>query len=793
MSERSLPQGEELSFRVSVCKGYDASRSKEENSFRVASGWEVKEVPWNEESIVRLVTQSGISPNFYASGKRRNENWQGIESVMLDFDDGAITTLDLEVYQDVSFFNSYLFSSQNHLKAKKDKPACERLRLLIPLDRPIYDPKELEKLKACLLDELGHFDTSCFDQGRYFAHGTSKVSRFISGKDFYPVDERLRAFAKEMAPPIRRVIPEASENDVLDLTDLHDSHIPEREEYPARVVEHIGEHPDRKLAKTLAGKRREKKFSNLLEDGSKTHDRSQYDIAIASLSFLIGCTPREALQTMLACPHGKALEAWTSGNRDYVLHKLEDGYRTSLVGGEEQDILGDTPPDLATRFLREKYPPLDGYPTFMTWNDRFYFFAETHWQEMEASELDAQINAFLRSTKVKEKAGTPFQGYVKRNALESSHIPRAISLGSWLDGEDRGLQINLLNGQLSLQEYLAGIKFPIHRHTPNFFTTACLPFSFNERAKCHRWMQFLTEVAPDPEIQRMLQQMMGLFLVPDTDFHSFWILVGPGANGKSKVCEVLSALLGEENISNVSLDQMSEKHTPIAMLGKLANIASEIETDEIRTGERIIKAITGGDPITLNEKFKSPFQAKLSARLLFACNELPVFKDRSKAIKRRLVIIPMTQEIPIAKRDPRLFEKLARELPGIFNWALEGLKDLYATMELYEAKAARRVKEDHLKLSNPWEEWIRDHLEFDRTFTCSVPCLEVYTSFEDHFRARGFKKVLNDATFGRALSHVFPEVTKTRIRVNGERKYHYAGLKWIDGDPPVREATPMGF
>jgi len=306
-------------------------------------------------------------------------------------------------------------------------------------------------------------------------------------------------------------------------------------------------------------------------------------------------------------------------------------------------------------------------------------------------------------------------------------------------------------------------------------------------------MQFLDEVAPDPEIQRMLQQMMGLFLVQDRGFQHFWILVGPGANGKSKVCEVMSALLGEENVSNVSLEQMSEKHTPIAMLGKLANIASEIETEEVRAGEAIIKAITGGDPITLNEKFKTPFQAVLDARLLFACNELPVFKDRSQAIKRRLVIIPMMEQIPLEKRDPRLFEKLSKELPGILNWSLAGLKDLYSSKVLFEARAARRVKEAHLKASDPWEEWIRDQLEFDDRFQSSVQCLEVFQSFQSHFRARGHKKVLTDATFGRALSHVFPEVQKTRIRVGQEREYHYAGLKWIDGAPPIPEETPMGF
>jgi len=124
MSRRSPTRGETLTFRVSVCSKYDASLSKEENSYRVASGWEVEEVSWDEESIVRLVTESGISPNFFASGKRKNANWQGLETVMLDFDDGAMPIEDLEIYQDISPFNSYLFSSQNHMKVKGSAPAC---------------------------------------------------------------------------------------------------------------------------------------------------------------------------------------------------------------------------------------------------------------------------------------------------------------------------------------------------------------------------------------------------------------------------------------------------------------------------------------------------------------------------------------------------------------------------------------------------------------------------------------------------------------------------------------------
>jgi len=286
--------------------------------------------------------------------------------------------------------------------------------------------------------------------------------------------------------------------------------------------------------------------------------------------------------------------------------------------------------------------------------------------------------------------------------------------------------------------------------------------------------------------------MMGLFLVPDTSYQRFWILVGPGANGKSVVCNVLSALIGEDNVSNISLDQMGEKHSSVAMLGKLANIASEIETDEIRTGERVIKAITGEDRVQLNEKYKPVFSARIKARLLFACNELPLFKDRSQAIARRLLVIPMEQVVDPSKQDPKLVEKLLGELPGIFNWALEGLKDLYNTGTLFEARSAAKVKAAHLQACNPWEEWIRDNLEFDSSFSSDLGCLEVYERFENHFKARGYRRVLTDAAFGKALRNVFPLVQRTKRTIQGRREYRYAGLRWMKNTPPAI-ATPMGI
>jgi hypothetical protein len=188
MSKGPLPLGEGLSIRINVCSNYNSSVSKDANHALVAHGWEVQEVPWGEESVSGLVTESGISPNFFAEGKRSNSTWEGAGSVMLDFDDGLVTEQDLIALQQGWEFDSFIFSSQNHQKVKNGKEACDRLRAFIPLSRCIYDLSELEIVKQYFRETIPGIDASCFDPSRYFAHGTDDVSSFECGRGFLDVD-----------------------------------------------------------------------------------------------------------------------------------------------------------------------------------------------------------------------------------------------------------------------------------------------------------------------------------------------------------------------------------------------------------------------------------------------------------------------------------------------------------------------------------------------------------------------------------------------------------------------------
>lgn len=183
-------------MNISISNSYDPKLSKDENHNKVSQGWKLTEVEWQEDKIIELTTSDGVSCNEYSDGHRCTESWVSSHAIMLDFDDGYMTSEELLNLQKHWQFNSYVFTSQNHMKPKHTttgeiKPACDRLRVLIPLTEPIRDEFDRQAVERYLIskydvDGKNVLDQSYLGRTRYFAHGTTEVSNFIG--DLSPLD-----------------------------------------------------------------------------------------------------------------------------------------------------------------------------------------------------------------------------------------------------------------------------------------------------------------------------------------------------------------------------------------------------------------------------------------------------------------------------------------------------------------------------------------------------------------------------------------------------------------------------
>ena len=183
-------------MKISKCNKYNPQEGKGYNNSKVAWGWESVEVPWVKEKIVDLITKCGISCNEFSDGHKVKDSWIGTSAIMLDFDDGKMTTDQLLSKQSNWSFNSYVFSSQNHQKEKGSEPACDRLRVLIPLNESIRTENERFQIEKKIINDFPEVDPRFMGKARYFAHGSTVVSSFIDDRGSF----KWKKFVGETLP-----------------------------------------------------------------------------------------------------------------------------------------------------------------------------------------------------------------------------------------------------------------------------------------------------------------------------------------------------------------------------------------------------------------------------------------------------------------------------------------------------------------------------------------------------------------------------------------------------------------
>lgn len=96
-------------------------------------------------------------------------------------------------------------------------------------------------------------------------------------------------------------------------------------------------------------------------------------------------------------------------------------------------------------------------------------------------------------------------------------------------------------------------------------------------------------------------------------------------------------------------------------------------------GQRIgggLPAATSGDWISGRDLYKQPTKFKPYAKHYLAMNESPTINDSTHGMWRRIYVIEFPRIFSEEEMDTDLSKKLAKELPGIFIWALEGYQRL---------------------------------------------------------------------------------------------------------------------
>lgn len=308
-----------------------------------------------------------------------------------------------------------------------------------------------------------------------------------------------------------------------------------------------------------------------------------------------------------------------------------------------------------------------------------------------------------------------------------------------LDKNDKSeVVINLSNGTYVVKQDNQVLR----DYKKEDFLTYQLPFEFNSEAKCPRFQQFLDRVLPDKSKQLVLGEFFGyVFIKNDTlNLEKALILHGTGANGKSTIFSIMSSLLGRNNISNFSLQSLTNQngYHRAKLKSKLVNYASEISTTMDST---YFKQLVSGEPIEARLPYGQPFILENYAKFIFNTNELPRDVEHNEAYFRRFTIIDFNVTIPEDERDPELAKKIVEnELAGVFNWVLEGLKRLlnqkrFTKCDAIDNSIARyKLQSDSVQLYFQDEGYIKSNSK-------AISLKVLYAGFRDYCSESGCKTI----------------------------------------------------
>lgn len=229
--------------------------------------------------------------------------------------------------------------------------------------------------------------------------------------------------------------------------------------------------------------------------------------------------------------------------------------------------------------------------------------------------------------------------------------------------------VNCLNGELELAD--AGWNLVSHRR--ELYRTTQIPVAYDPNAQAPLFSLFLLQVFqddPDRDAKiRSLLELIGYTLMSHARHEKFAMLIGPGANGKSVLLAGLEALCGPDNVAGVQPGNFDRAFQRAHLHQKLANIITELKQGEI-IADAELKAITSGEPSTVEHKFRDPFVMRPFSTCWFGTNHMPHTRDFSDALFRRAVILTFNRTFATHEQDPLLKDKLKAELPGILNMAL---------------------------------------------------------------------------------------------------------------------------
>lgn len=273
------------------------------------------------------------------------------------------------------------------------------------------------------------------------------------------------------------------------------------------------------------------------------------------------------------------------------------------------------------------------------------------------------------------------------------------------------------------------------------------PVAYDPNATCPTWDGFIRGVvSDDKEFGRYLQRVLGYSLFGHAKEQKFFLVIGPGGNGKGVLIRTIKAVLDQyahaiaPNVLSRAYSGNPNSPSPALAPLQRARFVACTEMSGGGLDEAFVKQFSGGDPLSARPTYGEQVTFMPPGKLWLSTNAMPEIEAGDLAMWRRVVPLPFTANFRGKNADPDLESKLQKEHPGILVWLLRGAA-AYARDGLGTCEAVSDCRKALKAGADSVQAWIKECCRRDADG--SIAASDAYDSYARYTRGAKRKPLSN--------------------------------------------------
>jgi putative DNA primase/helicase len=399
----------------------------------------------------------------------------------------------------------------------------------------------------------------------------------------------------------------------------------------------------------------------------------------------------------------------------------------------------------------------------------------------QAEDLDGVAELSKKAADLRSRADKRWSFY--HQLSRPNGVAQILEAASWrlsIDRDQLDRDPYLLNAQNGTIDLRTGKLRP---HQRADLITKIAPVAYDPDARSEKWEGFLADAFHDNDDSRtFIQRYLGAAVIGEANDDAVLFLLGAGGSGKTTLLESARRAIGDYGHA-VDFSIFLEKKQTGGVTPELDALPGVrlVTSTEPPEGKRFepgkIKALTGGDMVTVNPKYRPVYEFTPVFSVALAANKMPKAPSDDSGFWRRWFVVRM-DNVP-AKPDKALRRILAPapkahvdrfHQTAVLAWMVQGCLD-YRRVGLSPPQSVLAATACERSLSTPLAPFLRLRTRRDAgAFTRSAGLQGAYA---EYCEAKGLRPV-DDATWGRSLE----DWGLTNERRDGHRGW--VGIRLLD-------------